>query len=65
VLNILYKYDQVFASWVTSEKQVISFIPLKSKEIFSAILARKKNHIDEELVIFVQYMSSFLLCTTI
>jgi hypothetical protein len=55
--RVLYKYDHVFTSRVTSEKQVFLFIRLKSKEKISAISARKKFQIDEELVVFVQYAS--------
>jgi hypothetical protein len=51
---ILYKYDHVFTSRVTSGKKVFFIIRLKSKENFSAISARKKIQIDEELVVFVQ-----------
>jgi len=40
------------------EKKVFFFIRLKSKEKISAISARKKSQIDEELVVIVQYSIS-------
>jgi len=43
-------------SRVTLEKKVFFFIRLKSKENFSAISAREFYQIDEELVVFVQYV---------
>jgi len=42
-------------SRITSEKKVYFFIRLKSKENISAISARKKFQIDEELVVIGQY----------
>jgi len=40
---VLYRYDLLFASRVTDANQVFFFIRIKSKEIISAILVRKKK----------------------